>query len=172
MSCLPRHGPEFNLSKTLPDQTGKRGLRLDIWSRKAAVTHAHHRRSRPVRDEIHAQYAEARPPSHVTSIEIELPNSERRSRGEGSNTQSSSLFDSSVADVSEHTATTMQLSTGVSSSLVTPNSLRSSAVISTSSSDLPAYSARASTTHSHRDSVEVQIRSESLSQPEQVYLRH
>jgi hypothetical protein len=55
---------------------------------------------------------------------------------------------------------------------VTPNSLRSSAVISISSSDLPAYSERGSTAHSQTDSVELQRPCESLSQLEQVHLRH
>lgn len=170
MSSLPYHSPAVRRRKPLSNRAAKRGFRLNIWSRKAAVAHVDQSHSLPVRDDIHAKYAETRPPSHVTSIE--LRETEARLPGDDSRTQCSSLFDSSIADVSEHTATTMQPSTGVSSSLVTPNSVRSSALISTSASDLPAYSERASTTHSQRDSVEVQVRCESLSQPEQVHLRH
>ena len=89
------------------------------------------------------KYEGSRPTSHPASIEISICG-DNRSRREDGQTQQSSLVDSSVANISAYAASTVQhsteASTNASSSLINPDSARSSAVISSASSMLPAYS--------------------------------
>jgi hypothetical protein len=121
--------------------------------------------------QVQAEYAESRPSSCAASHEHSIA-ATGRSRGQDSESHEGSLWDSSVAEISVRSTSTIEPSTGASSSLVTPNSVRSSAMISGASSVLPVYSERASERQSQRSSTEFQVQHEPVLLPEHVYLPH
>ena len=122
-------------------------------------------------DEVQAKSVDNELPPGSTSIELADPEWPSEFR-QASDTQLSSVYHSSVAEISGHTSVTMPSSTAVSNSLVTAGSARSSTLISSGSSELPAYSRRTSTSENERRSAVEQSQHESLSQPELVHLRY
>lgn len=117
--------------------------------------------------EVHTKYADAGLPQRPMSLAIS--DVEPTSPGQGSHTHGTSIYDSSVAEISGHSSMTMQPSTGATSSLVTPNSVWSSAVMSSDSSQLPAYSGRSSATYSSRFSAAEQTQHVFLAQLEHAH---
>ena len=120
-------------------------------------------------DEVHAKHVDNEVPIRPTAVE--LSDSHQISHGRSIHTQPSSAYDSSVAEMSGNTSMTMPPSTEASNSLVTAGSARSSALISSGSSELPAYSGRISMVESQRRSGEEQPQDGSFSRPAMVYFR-
>ena len=96
-------------------------------------------------DEVHAKYIKDELP-RATQIQLADPAATLQNRD--SHSLENPWYDSSVAEISEHTSVTMQSSIRASTSLVSPTSVRSSMVHSGDSSFLPAYSERSSIRHS------------------------
>ena len=97
------------------------------------------------KDDFCARYVKGDLP-HAMPIELMEPELSLQVRD--SYPPRDSWYHSSVAEISEHTSVTMQTSTRASTSLVNPDSLRSSMVQSGDSSFLPAYSERSSVRYS------------------------
>ena len=120
--------------------------------------------------QVEAHCAESGPSSRAASQEESISGASA-SRCHHDQSHGSSLWESSVADISAHATSTIEPSTEASSSLVSPYSVRSSAVISGASSVLPAYSDRASASQSQRTSSGFQLQRGPISLPEHVYWR-
>lgn len=148
--------------------TTKRNLQMKLWRTRAPKAAQQPDLDCSRQTEVHAKYATSRSASHTVSFE--LPTSGDRSV-QTDMTHRHSLYDSSVADISENTSVTMEPSTGGSSSLVTTGSARSSALLSSFSSAPPAYSERSSTERSLRQSAESETPYGIPSQPSQAHLR-
>ena len=119
--------------------------------------------------QVQPNYAESRVASKPPSLGHSIAETSL-SQGQASDNHDSLLWDSSIPGVSSYEASTIGISTGESSSFVNNSSARSSILISSASSGLPAYNERAPSLQTRDDSSEDQELHMGVSRPELVYI--